>query len=375
MSYPALGTRQADVADVSLDPRVANAARIYDCLLGGKDHYEADRQAAARLCAAVPGAAQAARDNRAFLGRVVRYLAAEAGISQFLDIGAGLPAGGQVHGVAQAVNPAAAVVYADCDRMVLAHARALLAGSPGVAVVPGDVRDPERLPARPEVAELIDFTRPTAAALLVAVHFVADADDPWAAVRYLAERLAPGSFLVRSHVTGDALAAGAAAVYDGASAPGGPRSRAGISRFFAGLELVPPGSRVAPSRRGWRYEPRGVPCRRRPQARAGPAVTSSMAGGLARSVSRLEDQAGAGDAGLPGRRAGAARRAALPGSLSSGFSPGGRVGAGLCRPRRDGTWGAAPGSFPATRSAGSRAGTTSGTSPRPAASIFTPTPW
>jgi hypothetical protein len=226
----------------ALNPEPPNVARVYDALIGGKDHYAADREAARALEAAVPGAAQAARDNRAFLGRAVRFLAARHGISQFLDIGTGLPAGEHVHQVARRVIADARVVYADSDPVVVAHARALLAGQPGVRAVAADVRAPRGLLTRPDVREALDFTQPVAVLLVAVLHFVTDEEDPWAAVRCIVDHLAPGSFLVISHVTGDEIPARAveqaSKIYAGAQAPGTARSRAEVTRFFDGTQLT-----------------------------------------------------------------------------------------------------------------------------------------
>jgi SAM-dependent methyltransferase len=225
-----------------LNPEPPNIARIYDALLGGKDNYPADRQAARELAAAVPGAAQAARENRAFLGRAVRFLATRHGISQFLDIGTGLPTREHVHQTARRVNPGVRVVYADNDPAVVVHARALLAGQPGVTAVAGDVRAPRDLLTSPELREALDFTQPVGALLVAVLHFVADEQDPWAAVRCIVDHLAPGSFLVISHVTGDEIPADAVkraeGIYAGAQAPGTARSRAEVTRFFDGTEVT-----------------------------------------------------------------------------------------------------------------------------------------
>jgi hypothetical protein len=227
------------------DPGIPNVARIYDALLGGKDNYAADREAARRLVAAVPGAAHAARENRAFLARAVSFLAGEAGMRQFIDIGTGLPAGGHVHEIAQAADPGARVAYADNDPVVVAHANALLAGAPTVAVVHADVRYPRHLMTLPALRAFIDFDQPVAVLLVAVLHFVADSEDPWAIARCITGYLAAGSYLVVSHVTGDEITADAArqarAIYDGASAPGVTRSKDDIGRFFDGLEMVPPG--------------------------------------------------------------------------------------------------------------------------------------
>lgn len=229
----------------TFNPTVPNVARIYDFLLGGKDNYAADRGAAQRLLAAVPGAVRAARDNRRFLGRAVWFLAREAGIRQFLDIGTGLPTRGNVHEIAHAAKPGARVVYADNDPVVVTHARALLADSLTVAAVNGDLRDPDHLFSLPDVRTFINWDEPVAVLMVAVLHFLEDRENPWEAVNVFKARMAPGSYLVLSHVTGDDTPADviqqAAEVYQNASAPGMARSRAQIARFFDGLEMVSPG--------------------------------------------------------------------------------------------------------------------------------------
>jgi SAM-dependent methyltransferase len=229
----------------SFNPDIPNVARVYDWLLGGKDNFAADRQAAAKLLEAVPGASVAARENRAFLGRTVRFLAEEAGVRQFLDIGAGLPSACAVHEIVRGAVPMPRVVYTDYDPVVVRHAEALLGGSLTTAVVRADVRQPWDLFARPAVRTLINLAEPVAILLVAVLHFVEDHDDPWALVNCYKDLMAPGSFLVISHVTADNLAPEAArqaqAVYEGASAPGVARSREQVAGFFAGLEVVPPG--------------------------------------------------------------------------------------------------------------------------------------
>jgi hypothetical protein len=197
------------------------------------------------LVKAVPGAAVAARENRAFLGRAVRFLAEEAGICQFLDIGAGLPTARAVHEIVRGGVPMSRVVYADCDPVVVRHAEALLGGSLTAGVVRADVREPWDLFARPTVRTLINLAEPVAILLVAVLHFVEDHADPWAVVNCYKDLMAPGSFLVISHVTADHLSADAArrarAVYEGASAPGVARSREQVERFFGGLEMLEPG--------------------------------------------------------------------------------------------------------------------------------------
>jgi hypothetical protein len=236
-----------------LDSGTPNVARIYDALLGGKDNYAVDRAAALALTSVLPDAARAARDNRAFLGRAVRYLAADAGISQFLDIGTGLPVGGHVHEIAQAVNPAARVAYVDNDRVVVTHASALLADAENVGAFELDVRSPRHLMTVPGVRALIDFDQPVAVLLVAVLHFIPDSDGPWSITRCIIDHLAPGSYVVISHVTGDEAPAGAIEkarkIYDSALVRGAARSKDDIERLFEGLELIRPGVVDAA---GWR---------------------------------------------------------------------------------------------------------------------------
>jgi SAM-dependent methyltransferase len=179
------------------------------------------------------------------LRRAVHYLAAEAGISQFLDIGTGLPAQGSVHEIARTVNPDSRVVYVDNDEVVVAHGRALLASASGVRAVEGDLRYPRELIGRKEVREVLDFTQPVAVLLVAVLHFLGDAESPWQAVTAITRRLAPGSYLVVSHVTGDDLPAAAVDrardIYASALVQGTARRRTEILRFFEGLELTGPG--------------------------------------------------------------------------------------------------------------------------------------
>jgi O-methyltransferase involved in polyketide biosynthesis len=235
--------RHRILAARGLDVSIPNVARIYDFLLGGKDNFAADRAAAGKILRELPCAALACRQNREFLTRVVQVLA-DSGVRQFLDIGSGLPAKDNVHEVAQAAAPGARVVYVDYDNVVVSHAKALLeSGSPRVAVVEADLRDPEKIL---EVAEgLIDFGEPVAVLMFAVLHFLTDADQPREVVRSLTETLVPGSALALSHVTGDGIAPDASQaarlVYQGASAQVVPRSRQDITGFFAGLDLVEPG--------------------------------------------------------------------------------------------------------------------------------------
>ncbi len=229
------------------DTTKAHSARVYDYYLGGKDHFAADRETGQKAMQSWPAVRTAVRENRAFLGRAVRYLAGEAGIRQFLDIGAGLPSADNVHEVAQAVAPESRVVYVDNDPVVLAHARDLLTSAPGgrTAYFDADLRDPEAILASPVVAGTLDLSRPVALMLVAVLHFLVDADDPARVVATLLGALAPGSYLVASHVTPEHDPAGVGGLertYRQAGIPAQARSAAEFAALaFRGLELVDPG--------------------------------------------------------------------------------------------------------------------------------------
>jgi len=227
------------------DPSVAHPARVYAYWLGGKDHYLADRQAAEEVIRRRPQVVAGARANRAFLSRVVRYLAAECGIRQFLDIGTGLPAPQATHEVAQAIAPQSRVVYVDNDPLVLVHARALLTSSPQGACdcVDADLRDTATIVA--QAAKTLDPSQPTAVLLVAVLHFIPDTDDPAGIVAALASALAPGSYLVISHLTADIaptqVGAGVAAYNTRVPAGLIPRTHSQVSALFGAMPLVPPG--------------------------------------------------------------------------------------------------------------------------------------
>ena len=222
-----------------------NAARIYDCLLGGKDNYQVDRDAAAQLQALLPDVVKAARGNRYFLERVVRYVVGQAGIRQIIDIGAGLPTQDNVHEVAQRIAPDTRVVYVDNDPVVVRHGLALLATNQHVAMVESDLRTPRNTMTHPDLLKLIDFSSPVAVLMLASLHFVTDAENPQAILRLWRETMRRGSYIAISHITADkvepARAKAAQDVYADASAPAVPRTFAEVESFFEGFELVPPG--------------------------------------------------------------------------------------------------------------------------------------
>ena len=239
-----------------LDTRVAHISRIYNYWLGGKDNFAVDREAAERAPAAEPSIALAARANRAFLGRAVRFLAAEAGILQFLDVGTGIPTADNTHQVAQRVAPQARVVYADNDPIVLAHARALLTSTPEgeTSYVDADARDTATILRG--AAGTLDFSQPVAVTLLMVLHCIPDQDGPGEIVSRLMDAVPPGSYLALSHPAKDIkVQTGQVATrrLNDLMGPAQirPRTRAGIERFFDGLELLPPGI-VQPPR--WRPE-------------------------------------------------------------------------------------------------------------------------
>jgi len=227
-----------------IDTSVAHPARVYDYWLGGKDNFAADREAGDRVLAATPGLRERVRANRAFLVRAVRYLAGEAGIRQFLDIGTGIPSANNTHEVAQQAAPDSRIVYVDNDPIVLTHARALLAGGPegSIQYIDGDVRDVASITGA--AARTLDFTRPTALLLLGILHLIQDAEGPHELVARLMDALPSGSYLVISHPASDIHPGQAEAqrrYNERVSTPQTLRTRAEVSRFFEGQDLVPPG--------------------------------------------------------------------------------------------------------------------------------------
>ncbi len=228
------------------DTSVANQARIYDYLLGGKDNYAADRAAVDAVLKIAPELGLSARANRAFLGRVVRYLSAEAGIRQFLDIGTGIPTAGNTHQVAQAIAPESRVVYVDYDPVVLAHARALLTSHQAGATeyIDGDLRDTDTILA--QAARLLDFAKPVAVTLLMILHVIPDSDDPYAIVAKVMDALPSGSYLAVSHLGSDLLDAEAKRGFENIVSRSAQQQYIGrthdqMARFFAGMDLVEPG--------------------------------------------------------------------------------------------------------------------------------------
>ena len=256
----------------TFDTSVAHLARVYDYWLGGKDNYAADRAAGDAVMQVYPGMAASVRANRAFLARVVRYLAGQAGIRQFLDIGTGIPASSNTHEVAQQVSPDCRVVYVDNDPVVLAHARALLTTTPqgSTDYIDADLRDTSTILR--QAAQTLDFSQPVAVMLIAVLHVLGNDEDPHGVVAKLINAVPSGSYLAISHVPSDLEP-------DKAAEAGNRlnqlmhekvtfRSHPEVTRFFDGLELVKPGVvRV----QEWR-----------PDTEAGPELRWTMWGGLAR---------------------------------------------------------------------------------------------
>jgi S-adenosyl methyltransferase len=247
---PATGERPGDITfnqdeHPTFDTSVAHVARVYDYWLGGKDNYAADREAGNQAIEAYPDIVVSVRANRAFLARVVRYLARDQGIRQFLDIGTGIPTANNTHEVAQSAAPDCRVVYVDNDPIVLAHARALLTSRPEGATdyIDADLRDTQKILA--QAARTLDFSQPVAVMLIAIMHAIRDDEDPYAIVTTLLDAVPPGSYLALSHVASDIIPAQAAdmikrlnrLMYEKTT----PRRQADVGRFFDGLDVVEPG--------------------------------------------------------------------------------------------------------------------------------------
>ncbi|MET1073982.1 MAG: SAM-dependent methyltransferase [Umezawaea sp.] len=239
----------------SVDLNRPSVARMYDYFLGGSHNFAVDRDAAKVIEKIYPGMAGAARANRSFLRRAVRYLCAQ-GVDQFLDLGSGIPTVGNVHEIAQAIIPAARVAYVDVEPVAVAHSIALLAKNQRAIAVQADLRDTDAVLNSPAVNDLLDFSRPVGVLLAAALHFVPDTDDPHAAVARYRDALAPGSHLAISHgslegIPQDSVTSGerVQAVYQRTDAQLVLRTRGDIARFFDGFDLVDPGVVLLPE---WR---------------------------------------------------------------------------------------------------------------------------
>ncbi len=226
-----------------LDTERPNVARLYDYFLGGTHNFAADRELARKLLRAEPNAKYIVAENRAFLGRAVRFLLS-VGVRQFIDLGSGIPTQENVHEIAQQGDAEARVVYVDNDPTAVAHSRHLLGGNAKATVIEADLRDPASVVGHPEVTALIDFSEPVGLLMITVLHFVPASDAPAGVVGSFANVLAPGSYLAISHATHEAAPGAAARVqdlYKSTTASAYTRTTAEIMRFFTGFDLVKPG--------------------------------------------------------------------------------------------------------------------------------------
>jgi O-methyltransferase involved in polyketide biosynthesis len=253
---------QRKLKDVTMNRRATSAgdesagrpptpAGLYDYYLGGTHSTEAEQAAGEQLRAKMPELYDAAWASRGFLQRAARWLAAEMGIRQFIDLGAGLPTAQNTHEVVQKVTPDACVVYVDNDPQVEIRARQLLAGAENVTAITGDLRDPDAVLNHPDLRASIDLGEPVALLMVAVVHFVADEEDPWGIVRHYTDVVAPGSYLALSQATADRHSQQAVDavndIYSHSTTHIHLRTREQVTQFFAGLELVAPGKDAEPS--------------------------------------------------------------------------------------------------------------------------------
>jgi hypothetical protein len=245
---------ESELIPAGVDTTRPSPARMYDYMLGGTHNFQVDRDATEEFRKQLPDLEDAAWANRGFHGRAARWMAIEEGISQFIDIGSGLPTQSNTHEVLHAINPAGArakVVYVDNDPMVQVLARELLTDDGTTAVIQADLRDPGAVLGNQEMRRLIDFSRPVGFLMTAVLQFVGDDSDPWGIVGQYVRAVAPGSCLALSHITGDkvpprSIATGVQ-IYTRATESAYPRTRAEIERFFDGLELVPPFAGASPA--------------------------------------------------------------------------------------------------------------------------------
>ncbi|HET6860589.1 MAG TPA: SAM-dependent methyltransferase [Streptomyces sp.] len=233
-------------APQGIDISVPSVSRIYDYYLGGSHNFEVDREAARKAMEFMPGLPKIMQANRAFMRRAVRF-AADQGVTQFLDIGSGIPTFGNVHEVAQDTSPEAKVAYVDHDPVAVAHSEAVLAGNDRAVIAAADLRKPQEILGDPKITGLLDLEKPVALLLVAVLHFIEDADEPHAAVATLRDALAPGSIVILTHASYEGIplteeqAGGTVGVYKNIKNPLVMRPRDAVTRFFDGFELVEPG--------------------------------------------------------------------------------------------------------------------------------------
>lgn len=230
-------------APEDVDTTRPSAARVYDYWLGGCHNFAADREFAEEIDKVIP-AREFARANRAFLRRVVQYLVREAGVRQFLDLGSGLPTVGNVHEIAQGLNPNSTVLYVDFEPVAVTHSQLVLEDNPQAAAIWADLRDPDTVLQHPDTQRLIDFTQPVAVIMCAVLHFIGDDDVPSRMIASYRDALRPGSYIAISHATADDYPsdlAKAVEMYENTATPAALRSHDQITRLFDGFALVPPG--------------------------------------------------------------------------------------------------------------------------------------
>jgi S-adenosyl methyltransferase len=226
-----------------VDPNVPSSARVYDYLLGGKDHLAIDREIGGRLLAVAPDTRAVARANRMFLTRAVRHVAAR-GVKQFLDLGTGIPTSPSVHEVARRVAPEARVVYVDYDPVVQRHAEVLLASEPGLTTLRADLRRPAEILNDPQVIELIDFEQPVGILMVAVLHFVMESESPAGIIKHFRDRMAPGSHLILSHTMAESAPESIrqlSLATAGSPAQSVFRTHEQVLQLFDGFKLIEPG--------------------------------------------------------------------------------------------------------------------------------------
>nr|CEL21846.1 hypothetical protein [Kibdelosporangium sp. MJ126-NF4] len=236
---------QQDWVPPDVDPSVPSMARTYDFMLGGGHNFAADREVGDRIETLMPGLKQAARVNRAFLGRAVRFMV-DQGVRQFLDIGSGIPTVGNVHEIAQRADPECRVVYVDREPIAVAHSELMLVNNPRAAIVHADMRDPDAILGSSQAQQLLDFTQPIGLLMLLMLHWVPDEDDPHGLLERYRSRLAPGSYFALTHVTsdnqGEELDEATGVIRRSKSQDQvNPRTRAEITSMFGDFDIVEPG--------------------------------------------------------------------------------------------------------------------------------------
>jgi hypothetical protein len=247
-------TEQVEWIPPQVDTTVPSAARIYDAFLGGGHNFAVDREFAKQAKLVFPGVDEACKANRSFMWRLVKYLVHQ-GVRQFLDIGSGIPTSGNVHEIAQRIDPACRVVYVDNELVAVTHSEMLLEDNPNATILRADMRDPESILRSPVTRGMLDFDQPVAVFMLALLHFIPDADDPAGLVAEYRRGMPAGSYLGISHATAESRPEEMHALeklYATSSNPAIARSGRWITDLFGDFDIVPPGVVFAPE---WRPAP------------------------------------------------------------------------------------------------------------------------